>query len=368
MAPMGLHGEGTIVPLPNGRYRIAVTMADGRRVWRRARTERAAERARAGLVEMRERDLDPTRQTLAAWLRSWIQSLREARRQRLAPRTLEHYAMIVELHIIPGLDPRDRLPLTKVTAARVQAWLDGSAGSARSIHHRRAVLRTALNRAVRQRLLAYNPAAGKAIELPDAAWHGSKPLTADEARALLAAADPRWLPLWRLAIVTGLRFGELMGLTWDDVEPGAIRVRAQMQRIGGEWVRRGTKSARAVEAIAIDPRTAAILDAHRLRLASERQDGWRYFGHVFIDGKGDPFHHRTVLEAFHAACDSAGIPRRRFHDLRGSSATLLRELGVAEDARMARLGHSTTDMARHYGKASTAQDRDAVARLAEAIG
>jgi integrase len=75
-----------------------------------------------------------------------------------------------------------------------------------------------------------------------------------------------------------------------------------------------------------------------------------------------------VLEAFHAACDAAGIPRRRFHDLRGSSATLMRELGVAEDARMARLGHSTTDMARHYGKASTAQDRDAVTRLAEVIG
>jgi integrase len=366
---MGEHGTGTIVPLANGRYRIAVTMADGRRVWRRARTEKQAERIRDGLVEMRERDLDPTRQTLAAWLRSWISSLRDAKRQRLAPRTLDHYAMIVDLHIIPGLDPNAKLPLSKLTASKIQAWLDASEGSARSIHHRRGVLRLALNRAVRQRLLAYNPAAGKSIELPDATWHGELPLTTDEARALLGtSASSRWHPLWRLAIVTGLRYGELMGLTWDDIEPGAVVVRGQMQRIKGEWVRRSTKSARAVPRVAIDDVTAAILERHRLRMAAERTDDWEYFGHVFTDDTGQPHDHKRVLTAFHEACDAAGIPRRRFHDLRGSSATLLRGLGVAEDTRMARLGHSSTDMARHYGKASATQDRDAVERLAEAIG
>lgn len=376
---MGEHGSGTIVTLPNGRFRVAVTMADGKRVWRRARTPRQAERVRDELVEMRERDLDPSRLTLAAWLRSWIASLRDAKRQRLAPRTLDHYNMIVEQHIIPGLDPKGRLPLGKVTARRIQEWLDSSAGSARTIHHHRAVLRLALNRAVRQRLLAYNPAAGKSIELPDPAWHGEQPLTVDEARALLGAADPRWLPLWRLALVTGLRFGELMGLTWDDIEPGAVRVRAQLVRVPGvvgrdgkrgpgSWERRPIKSARAVERIAIDPETVRVLEAHRVRLAGERTDGWRYFGHVFIDEHGEPYHHRQVLNAFHAALAAAKIPKRRFHDLRGSSATIMRALGVPEDARMARLGHSTTDMARHYGKASEAQDLAAAEKLAEAIG
>jgi integrase len=369
LAPMGEQGQGTIVELPNGRFRIAVTMADGRRVWRRARTPKQAERIRAQLVEARELDLDPTRQTLAAWLRSWIESLRDARRQRLAPRTLANYAMNHELHIIPGLDPKGRLPLTKVTASRIQAWLDASEGSARSIHHRRAVLRQALNRAVRQRLLAYNPAAGKAIELPDPAWHGARPLTIDEARALLAASEgSRWHPLWRLAIVTGLRYGELMGLTWDDVEPGAVVVRAQLQRIAGSWVRRSTKSARTMERVAIDPKTAAILDAHRLRMAAERTDDWEYFGHVFTDELGQPHDHKRVLTAFHLACDAAGIPRRRFHDMRASSATLMRGLGVAEDTRMSRMGHSTTTMARHYAAASETQDRLAVEKLAEAIG
>lgn len=393
---MGEHGQGSVVPVTvtrkDGstvtRQRIAVTMADGRRVWRRAKTPREAERIRRGLVEARELDLDPTRQTLAAWLRSWIESLRDAKRQRLAPRTLDHYAMIVEQHIIPGLDPagqlprddkdrqyipdvmpKGKLPIAKVTERRIQAWLDASEGSARTIHHHRAVLRLALNRAVRQRLIAHNPAAGKSIELPEVEWHGAKPMTIDEAHRLLEAAEgSRWYPLWRLAIVTGLRYGELMGLTWDDVEPGSVVVRAQLQRIKGRWVRRETKTARTIERVSIGPRTSAALERHRLAMAEERTPEWQYFGHVFTDERGDPHDHKRVLSAFHAACDAAGIPRRRFHDLRGSSATMLRALDVPEDTRMARLGHSTTDMARHYGKASERQDREAVERLEEAIG
>lgn len=365
MGTMGEHGTGTRTQLPNGRWRIAVTMADGRRVWRRAKTEAEAKRIQRSLVEARELDLDPTRQTLGAWLRSWIESLRDAKRQRLAPRTLDHYEMIVERHIIPALGS---LPLTKVTERRIQAWLDASDGSPRTIHHHRAVLRLALNRAVRQRLLSHNPAAGKAIELPDADWHGAKPLTTDEARALLTSSkESRWHPLWRLAIVTGLRYGELMGLTWDDLEPDAVTVRAQLQRIRGRWVRRETKSARTIARVAIDAETARILERHRASMASERTADWRYFGHVFTDEQGEPHDHKRVLRAFHEACDAAGIPRRRLHDLRHGNQSILAELGVPEDVRMARAGHSTTAMSRHYGKASERQDQEAAERLARAI-
>lgn len=388
MGTMGEHGTGTRTQLPNGRWRIAVTMADGRRVWRRAKTEAEAKRIQRSLVEARELDLDPTRQTLAGWLRSWIESLRSAKRQRLAPKTLDHYEMIVERHIIRGLDPtgalpldakgrlvvpdvlpKGKVPLSRVTERRIQAWLDASDVSPRTIHHHRAVLRLALNRAVRQHLLSHNPAAGKAIELPDAQWHGAKPLTTEEAHALLVSSEEsRWHPLWRLAIITGLRYGELMGLTWDDLEPGAVTVRAQLQRIRGRWVRRETKSARAIERIAIDADTAAVLERHRTRMAAERTPDWRYFGHVFTDERGEPYINKRVLRAFGDACDAAGIPRRRFHDLRHANQTLLAELGVPEDVRMARAGHSTTTMSRRYGKASETQDREAVERLAEAIG
>lgn len=369
--------------LADGTYRIAVTMADGRRVWRRARSQRAAERIRRELVDERDLDLDPGRRTLADWLRSWIAELAEARNARVRPTTLRHYRGIVEGHLIPGLDPAGRLPLARLSERRIQAWIDAEVGSARSLHHYRAVLRRALNVAVRRRVIARNPAIG--VELPVPRTDAARPLDADEVRRLLAATrDDRLGPLWRLAVVSGLRESELLGLAWDDLDADGVTVTTQLQRLiseeeraaaraegrrpVGSWVRGPTKAARRLAHVALDPETLAMLERHRRRMADERTVAWRYYGHVFVTERGDPYHGRRIVDEFHAACDRAGIPRRRVHDLRATAATLMREAGVAEDARMARLGHSTTDMARRYARASEAQDRAAVARLAERIG
>ena len=124
--PMGRpKGQGTIVPIPPSpggtkRWRVAVTMPDGRRVWRTAHSPREAERIRAQLVEARELGLDPTRQTLAAYLRGWIDAM--ALHGRVRPRTLDHYRLIVETHIVPALGS---LKLSAVTGRRVQAHRRG---------------------------------------------------------------------------------------------------------------------------------------------------------------------------------------------------------------------------------------------------
>lgn len=366
-SPMGERGQGTIVELPDGRYRVVVTMADGKRVWRRARTAAKAERIRRALVDERELGLDPERWTVAGFLRSWIGELTDARNQRVRPTTLRHYSGIVEGHIIPGLDPRNRLPLRSLDEARVQRWLDGESGSVRSRHHYRAVLRRALNVALRRRFISRNAALG--VELPEPRSDAGDPLSASEARHLLAAtAEDRLGFLWRLAILTGLREAELLGLGWDDIVDGSVIVTSQLQRLDREWRRTPTKAARSLERIAIDADTMAAYEAHKRVMAAERDPAWRYFGLVFTTPRGEPYHGRYVVDALHEALDRAGIRRRRFHDLRHTHQTLLREVGVPEDARMARAGHSTTASSRRYGRASEAQDRMAVERLAEGLG
>ena len=363
-SPMGAHGQGSKSQLANGRWRVAVTMADGTRRFRRARTEREADRALAELLEARAMDLDPTRQTLGDYLASWIEGLEGARNARLRPRTVEHYRLAVDKHIVPALG---HLRLAALTARRIQAWIDANPAAPRTVAHHHAVLRRALNVAVRQRILPYNPAL--AVELPSVEGDVANPLTLAEARALLAATtDDRMGPLWRLALVTGLRAGELLGLAWDDLEGDRVTVRHQLQRLGGAWVRTPPKAARRVVTIALDAETAAVMEKHRRAMTRERTPDWPYHGLVFTDEHGRPYHQRAVGLAFHDACRLAGIAERRFHDLRHSSAHLLTDAGVAEDARMARLGHSTKAMARHYGGASEAQDREAADRLGAALG
>jgi integrase len=361
-------GTGTVVATktPKGadRWRVAVTMADGRRVWRTAKTPREAERIRRQLVEARELDLDPTRQTLAAFLRSWIAGLRDARNRRVKPRTLETYTAVVEQHVIPALGA---YKLAALTPRRVQAWVDADAGAPRSVALHRAVLSRALSVAVRQRLLPYNPAAY--VDLPRPGADVAKPLTLDEARALLAATrTDRLHALWRLAVVTGLRQGELLGLAWDDVDGATIIVRNQLQRLGGAWALTSPKAARSLARIALDADTAAILDEHRRAMAAERLPTWRFHGLVFVDEQGDPWHRAAILRHFKAACTAAGIGERRFHDVRHASAHLMADLGVSAEARKLRLGHNTDRQASHYSGASEAQDRLAAEALGTALG
>lgn len=374
---MGEHGRGWLSePDAKGRYRIAVTMADGRRVWRRAKNKRDAARVQRELIAAREADLDPSSRTLAEWLRSWLTSLRDAKHQRIRPGTLRHYTNVVEGHIIPALGSRR---LGSLSERHVQAWVDGDASAPRTVSHHRAVLRRALNVAVRQRVVSRNVAL--AVDLPELKGFQGNPLTFAEARALLTATgSDRLAPLYRLALDSGCRQAELLGLGWDDFDEttGTITVTAQLVRIRsrkdakgkvtpGGWGRAATKSARATPTMLLMPATVAALAAHKRKMAAERTADWTHAGHIFTTSTGKPYHGAEVLKAFKAACRKAGIAERRFHDLRASCATLMRELGVPEEVRMSRLGHSTKAMAQHYAQVRDGYDREAIDAFAKAL-
>ena len=370
MEMVGEHGRGGITARSDGRLQVAITLLDGRRVFRYIpkdrdpkRQLRRAEAELARLVEAREADLEPTTQTLAAFLRSWISGLHSGRRKP-RPRTIEHYTYVVERKVIPALG---HVRLDRLSERHVQRWLDEDPDSPRSVHHHRAVLRRALNVARRQRLIDRNPAID--VELPEIPAFEASPLTASEARALLAVGD-RLSPLWRLAIDSGLRESELLGLAWDDVDldAGSVTVRHQLVRSEGRWQFAPTKAGRSSETVHLGPSTVKALREHRSRMTAERAPSWRYHGLVFVSPKGEPIGRSGVLRLFHAACDAAGIERRRFHDLRGSSATFLQDEGIPEPVRMARLGHATTKMARHYAKVRDELDREAAMALERVIG
>jgi integrase len=363
---MGEHGQGGITKRPDGRLQVSLMMPSGRRGVRYVpaslvrrdprKAQRLAESLRVELVRLREADLDPSSQTVGDYLRSWLATLPN---RKLRPRTVEHYTLVVERHIIPALGG---YRLDGLRERHVQTWLDADPVAPRTRHHHKAVLRRALNTAVRQRLVDRNVAT--VAELGDVPEFRGSPLTLVEVRRLFeATSEDRLHALWRLAVDTGLRESELLGLAWADVDGSTVTVRAQLSRVGGGWALVPPKAGRKVETVAIGSTTAAALRKHSQRV----DDSWPYHGLVFVTEKGMPYHRRELLREWHGACDKAGIARRRFHDLRATSAHLLDELGVPEHVRMARLGHVTTKMARHYAGASVALDREAAARLDTAV-
>lgn len=369
LSEMGEHGQGGITRRADGRLQVAVTMLDGRRVFRyvpkdrdRARQRRRAEALRRSMVGLRERDLEPSSQTLADYLREWISGLPDGRRPP-RPRTIEHYRYVVERYLIPALGD---VRLDRLTPRRIQAWVD--ADRTASAHHRYAVLRRALNVAKRQHILADNPAT--AIEPPEASEYRGRPLEVHEIRALLlATTGDRLNALWRLAMDSGLRVSELLGLSWDDLDldAGRLTVRNQLYRAEGRWALVDPKTARE-EPLNLAPSTVAALREHQRRMAAERTPAWVFYGLVFVTPKGQPISRSDVLRAFHEACDAAGIARRRVHDLRGTTASVLQDEDVPEHVRMARLGHVTTRMARHYAGQSDVLDRQAAMALERVLG
>ncbi|HLI27937.1 MAG TPA: site-specific integrase, partial [Chloroflexota bacterium] len=180
--------------------------------------------------------------------------------------------------------------------------------------------------------------------------------------------------LYAVALGLGLRQGELLGLQWADVDlaRGRLAVRRQLQRVGGQLVLTEPKSARARRTLELPAFVCEALRQHRARQAAERLRAgatWAEHGLVFCSTVGTPLEPRNVVRHYHALLQRAGLPRRPFHTLRHTAASLL--LAHGADLRVVQqvLGHAqvalTANLYTHVSPtllADAAQRLDAVFR------
>ena len=172
------------------------------------------------------------RQSVTQFLMHWLD---HTVKPNARPRSYESFEIIIRKHIIPEIG---RTRLEKLTPQQVQALLDRKLKSGlapQTVVHIRMVLRTALNQAMKWSLIARNPAA--LVDPPRIPRSEIRPLTAEEARRFLdAAKGERFEALYTLALFSGLRRGEILGLRWSDVdlEARALRVNQAIQRVGGK--------------------------------------------------------------------------------------------------------------------------------------
>ncbi|GAA3909991.1 hypothetical protein GCM10022207_94250 [Streptomyces lannensis] len=174
-----------------------------------------------------------------------------------------------------------------------------------------------------------------------------EPLTAEEARDLLAATvGHRLSALFKLALRTSLRKGELLGLRWEDLDlaGGTASIRRTLQRTNsGGLVALPTKTQSSERRIALPTECLHSLEQHRDRQRQEREAAgadWKASGYVFTRPDGSPIEGATLTRHFNTLLRRATLRRIRFHDLRHSAATLLLEQGVELVVIKELLGHA----------------------------
>jgi integrase len=231
-----------------------------------------------------------------------------------------------------------------------------------TLHRVHATLSTALTTARARGQLGHNPLAG--VQLPRVDRPEPSVWTLSQAQAFLAAIRADELEvLWRLALLTGMRRGELLGLRWDDVDLDGwqIRVRTTRITIGATTIEGPPKSRAGRRAIHLDWPTVRLLQ--RLRA-----HGVPLSGHVFVDHDGNPLRPGWVSRRFTQLVAAAGLPRIRFHDLRHTSASLGLACGESLKAVSQRLGHSDIATTGNlYLQVPDAAAARHVRRLAEAL-
>lgn len=349
-------GEGSIFQRADGSWQgsIETGYRKGRRLRKYVSGATRADVVKKLTKVLRDRHQElpvvDERATVGQYLERWLSTTAAA---KLRPRTLASYRQIVDTHIVPSLGST---ALAKLRPDQVQAWLaeiqeDGL--SARTAAYCRAVLRSALTVALRWGLVARNVAA--LVEPPRVVRKEMRALTADQANSLLkAAAGHRLESLITVALVLGLRLGELVALRWLDVDlttaTPTLRVEGALQRMpatekgsAGHLERTEPKTERSRRSLALPAIVVSALKHQRRKQQESRLlagDLWQNTGYVFTSTIGTPLEPRNVSREFHDVLETTKLPRMRFHDLRHSAATLLLSQGVHARVLMEILGHA----------------------------
>ena len=215
----------------------------------------------------------------------------------------------------------------------------------RRLQYYHGVLAVAPAHAVREDMIPRYVA--KQVQVPSGPPRRYEPLTLTEAHAFLTESR-RFLngEVYELALRTGMRRGEILGLRWTDIDfaTNTLTNRRTIQRIVGEGlVEMPTKTKSSDRRIPLSPPCIKVLKEHeRFQQAQRDRAGksWVETSHVFTSSIGTPLDPQHVSMNIGRLCERAGIRRIRFHDLRHSCATLLIESGVPLITVKELLGHS----------------------------
>ena len=301
----------------------------------RAKLTRAVAERDAGVV------LETQNPTIEKHLTRW---LKNSVKMSVKQKTYESYEYLVHKHLITTLGAKKLKSLTPDQVQDFYQWKLDEGLSRRTVQLIHTTLSKALKSAVKQGIAPRNVA--EAVDAPRPQKKDIQPLTSQQTKIFLNTVKGNRLEaLYILAITTGLRQGELLGLRWEDVdlEGSVVRVRQQLTRTKAGLSFTSPKNGRGRN-VALMESTAEALREHRKMQTDERQKMGNLcedMGLVFASTVGTPLHVRNITyRSFRPLLKQAGLSQIRFHDLRHTFATLCLTSGTHPKIVQEMLGHS----------------------------
>ncbi|WP_046469412.1 tyrosine-type recombinase/integrase [Allosalinactinospora lopnorensis] len=398
------NGDGSVWQRKDGRYAYAgyVLTTDGtyKRVQGYGRDRDNARAKLNKLLADSEQGIPVASEnwTVEQFLSYWLEHIVRAERR---PKTVQGYEGVIRRHLVPSLG---RKRLGKLTARDVRTFITrirqecqccrngtdaarsepeccaledksccGSTLSPRMVQSIHAVLRNALESAVREEIIPRNVA--KLVKVSPPRYGVNRGLDVPQAKRLLKVArEDRFHALYVLALCLGLRRGELLGLRWADIdlEAGRLEVVQTLQRVGGRLQLVPPKTDDSSRTVPLPDLCVEALREHRNRQFAERSDAWpdwEEHGLVFPSKVGTPLEPDNLRRSWGPLRERAGLGGVRFHDLRHTCVTLLLNLDVPPQVVREIVGHSDIGVTMSiYAHASLDDKRRALGRLGDALG
>ena len=304
-------------------------------------TKRDAEKALA-LVEAdvyKGSYFEPSSIEFQDHIKNWYKS----KRNNINVHTAETYEVYINNRIIPSLG---HVPLSKVSPVLLQNFVNElkeeglASATIKKVYN---ILKGSLDFAVNMELISSNPITK--IQLPKDKKKEMNVWDVKEINAFLqAASQERLYPAFQLALTTGMRRGEILGLRWKDIDfdNASLCVRQTLSHDGKHFLT-GAKTLSGVRNIKLSNETLIMLKKQKTTIAKEKLicgPNYEDYDLIICSTKGTPINPSNLKRTYHRIISMADVPLIRFHDLRHTHATMLLSQGIHAKVISERLGHS----------------------------